>query len=119
VKATPMSGYAATLLTVLAATCAHNAVAQDRPPAASHGAGESGVGTGSTGAGDDSSQLQEIVVTATRREESLEKVPISVSALTQSDLTEGNIKSIADVAQVTPARHGAIGLVPINPIWIS
>ena len=46
--------------------------------------------------------LEDIVVTATRREESVEKVPISVSALSQQDLTQGNIKGIADIAAITP-----------------
>ena len=49
-----------------------------------------------------SDQLQEVVVTATRRAESIEKVPISIKALSQSDLTEGGIKNLADIAAVTP-----------------
>ncbi len=51
---------------------------------------------------DDKIALQEITVTATRREESLEKVPVSISALSQSDLNEGGIKSIDDIASITP-----------------
>jgi iron complex outermembrane recepter protein len=47
-------------------------------------------------------QLEEVVVTATRREESVEKVPISIVALSQADLAEGAIKSIEDIASVTP-----------------
>jgi iron complex outermembrane recepter protein len=49
-----------------------------------------------------SSQLEEITVTATRRAESVEKVPISINALSQGDLTAGGIKSVADIAAVTP-----------------
>jgi outer membrane receptor protein involved in Fe transport len=52
-------------------------------------------------------KLEEIVVTATRREESVEKVPISISALSQQDLAEGNIKSIADIAAITPGLQFA------------
>src|SRR5215472_14191583 len=37
--------------------------------------------------------LQEVVVTATRREQSLSKVPISVTALTQESLDERGIKA--------------------------
>jgi len=48
------------------------------------------------------SALEEITVTATRREESTEKIPISIVALSQADLTQGGIKSIADLAAVTP-----------------
>ncbi|MFZ1099812.1 MAG: hypothetical protein WAN26_10475, partial [Steroidobacteraceae bacterium] len=47
-------------------------------------------------------QLQQIVVTATRRQEDVQKVPISVSTLTQADLVAANIKNINDVAANTP-----------------
>jgi len=46
--------------------------------------------------------LQEIVVTATRHEESLSKVPISVTALTQEALDIRGIKDFQDVAKFTP-----------------
>ncbi len=46
--------------------------------------------------------LQEIVVTATRRDESLSKVPISVTAFTQESLDERGIKDFNDVARFTP-----------------
>ncbi|HTV97537.1 MAG TPA: TonB-dependent receptor [Steroidobacteraceae bacterium] len=46
--------------------------------------------------------LQEIVVTATRHEESLSKVPLSVTALTQDAMDVRGIKDILDVARFTP-----------------
>ena len=46
--------------------------------------------------------LQEIVVTATRHEESLSKVPISVTALTQEALDVRGVKDFQDVARFTP-----------------
>jgi len=46
--------------------------------------------------------LQEIVVTATRHEESLSKVPISVTALTQDAMDVRGIKDFQDVARFTP-----------------
>jgi len=46
--------------------------------------------------------LQEIVVTATRHAESLSKVPISVTALTQEALDLRGIKDFTDVAKFTP-----------------
>ncbi len=49
-----------------------------------------------------SGPLQEIVVTATRHEESLSKVPISVTALTQEAMDVRGIKDILDVARFTP-----------------
>jgi iron complex outermembrane recepter protein len=46
--------------------------------------------------------IAEVVVTAERREESLSKVPISVTAMTQADIDNKGIKDIADVARFTP-----------------
>jgi iron complex outermembrane recepter protein len=46
--------------------------------------------------------LQEIVVTATRHEEGLSKVPISVTALTQDAMDIRGIKDFQDVARFTP-----------------
>ncbi|GAC1304650.1 MAG: TonB-dependent receptor [Steroidobacteraceae bacterium] len=46
--------------------------------------------------------LQEIVVTATRHEEALSKVPLSVTVLTQDAMDVRGIKDIADVARFTP-----------------
>jgi len=48
------------------------------------------------------SGLQEVVVTATRHEESLSKVPISVTALTQESMDQLGIKDFQDVARFTP-----------------
>ena len=46
--------------------------------------------------------LEEIVVTASRREENLSKVPISISAFTQEAIDEKGIKDFSDVARFTP-----------------
>jgi iron complex outermembrane receptor protein len=61
-------------------------------------------------------ELQEVVVTSTRREENLSKVPISVTALTQEEMDTKGIKDITDVARFTPginvdnAGTGAIAI---------
>jgi iron complex outermembrane recepter protein len=47
-------------------------------------------------------QLNEVVVTATRHEESLSKVPISVSAYTQESMDSLGIKDFTDIARYTP-----------------
>jgi len=47
-------------------------------------------------------QMQEVTVTANRREESLSKVPISVSAYTQDTMDIKGIKDIDDIARYTP-----------------
>src|ERR1700680_3935770 len=46
--------------------------------------------------------LQEVIVTATRREESLSRVPISVTALTQEGLDDRGVKDFSEVARFTP-----------------
>src|SRR6202051_2051310 len=48
------------------------------------------------------SDLAEITVTATRHEESLSKVPISISAFTQESLDQKGIKDFTDIARFTP-----------------
>jgi iron complex outermembrane receptor protein len=51
---------------------------------------------------DDGTRLEEVTVTATRRQESVEKVPISINAIGQDELNAGSIKDIGDIASVTP-----------------
>ena len=46
--------------------------------------------------------LEEIVVTATRRAESIDRIPLSISAFSQESMDEQGIKSIDDVARFTP-----------------
>jgi outer membrane receptor protein involved in Fe transport len=76
------------------------------------------VGTASAAALDDNpsdvrsdqsdSQIQEITVTATRREESIERVPISVAALTGADMERAGIKDLGDIAATTPGLQFTI-----------
>jgi iron complex outermembrane recepter protein len=47
-------------------------------------------------------KIQEIVITATRHEESLSKVPVSVSAFTQETMDDKGIKDFTDIARFTP-----------------
>jgi hypothetical protein len=61
------------------------------------GRAQSAPGTAAEGAG-----LEEIVVTATRRSENLNKVPISVTALSQDDMDQRGIKDFQDIARFTP-----------------
>jgi outer membrane receptor protein involved in Fe transport len=77
------------LSSVLASACvavlsAANAMAADSGPTAS---------------------LDEIVVTATRHEEALSKVPVSLTAMTSEGLDLRGIKDIEDVARFTPGIH--------------
>src|ERR1700716_1199695 len=47
--------------------------------------------------------MEEIVVTARRREEKLQSVPISITAFTAADLTEKNITSAQDLTVFVPS----------------
>lgn len=77
---------AAVLLSILLASgfVAKQAVAQAAPPQAATGG------------------IEEVVVTATRREEKLTKVPVSISAFTTEDMQRLDAKSIADLVGYTP-----------------
>jgi iron complex outermembrane receptor protein len=50
----------------------------------------------------DSLVLEEITVTAQRREQSLQDVPVSVTAITGDEIGEGGITGVMDVAMETP-----------------
>ena len=58
--------------------------------------------TPSPASGSAAPDLEEIVVTATRRQESIDKVPVSITAFTQEKMDEQGVKSIEDVAKFTP-----------------
>ncbi|MGO9935177.1 MAG: TonB-dependent receptor [Steroidobacteraceae bacterium] len=53
-------------------------------------------------------RLEEIIVTATRREQNVQNVPISIQAFGQDELNAGFIKSIDDIAALTPGLQFAI-----------
>ena len=68
-------------------------------------------------ASDDSGRLKEVVVTATRRAESINKVPMSITALTSDQMEEKGIKSIDDIARDVPGIaffRGAYGSATIS-----
>src|SRR6202034_138868 len=46
--------------------------------------------------------LQEIVVTARRRDEDLERVPVAIAAIGHEDLTQRTIQSQADLQSAVP-----------------
>ncbi len=81
-------------------------------------AGTAGAQQAATAAGEG---LQEVTVTATRHEEALSKVPISVTALTQETMDNLGIKDFQDVARFTPgvtidnAGTNAISIRGISP----
>ena len=58
--------------------------------------------TPDTGATPAAGALEEIVVTATRREESISKVPISITAMSQDMLDQKGIRDITELVRFTP-----------------
>jgi len=65
-------------------------------------AGAVAAGGNAEPAGAVSGGLEEIVVTATRREENISKVPISVTAFSQDMIDQRGIKDFQDVVRFTP-----------------
>ena len=71
-----------------------------------------------------SATLEEVVVTAQRREQSIQDVPISVTALSQEQLDAQGVRSVDEVARLTPgitfqradARNGAMSTISIRGI---
>ncbi len=61
--------------------------------------GTAGLSVGSPGA---YAQLDEIVITARKREESLKDVPVAVTAFTRTQLEANGVNSLEDIGQLTP-----------------
>jgi iron complex outermembrane receptor protein len=56
--------------------------------------------------------LEEVIVTATKRAESLQNIPVTVNAITASTLQEAGVVDLADVAQLVPALTTTTNLSP-------
>src|SRR3546814_12119814 len=78
--------------TALAQTASSQAVQDSDAPASSDAQTRSGAGTGAN----------DIIVTATRRNERLQDVPLSITAFSQADLTAKGIVGYEGLAQNTP-----------------
>ncbi|CAN5839068.1 TonB-dependent receptor [soil metagenome] len=83
-----MTTWRKALLVGVAAVWAVPAIAQEEPPAEADGAGRA--------------QVQDIVVTAQRREQSLQAVPISVTAFNATSIAALGAESIGDLDSFTP-----------------
>ncbi|MBY8824940.1 TonB-dependent receptor [Sphingomonas colocasiae] len=55
-----------------------------------------------TAGGEEASQLEEIVVTAQKRSENMQQVPIAITAFSAEKLQERQVFSVGDIAQYTP-----------------
>ncbi len=56
---------------------------------------------------DNSGQVADIVVTATKRETSLQKTPIAISVFSQAQLDKQQVKDVTDLAKFVPSLHFA------------
>jgi iron complex outermembrane receptor protein len=63
---------------------------------------------------DESPQLAEIVVTAEKRSENLQSVPISVDVVSSDMLTKANVSSFTDLAKFTPSMTMTASDQPAN-----
>ena len=60
---------------------------------------------GTPAAASDTAGVDDIVVTATRREERLQDVPIAITAFDQATLTKGDVRDITRLEQFTPGLN--------------
>ena len=65
-------------------------------------------------AGQATSGLDEIIVTAQKREQNMQDVPVAVTALTGETLTNRNVASVADLPRLAPSLTLTQGNVPTN-----
>lgn len=77
--------------------------------------------TAAATAADDDSMVADIVVTAQRREESLQKVPLSIVAISGDQLRNADIRDVTRLEQVVPglriARSGAAARPAIRGVY--
>lgn len=82
-----------TVVAIPAVAFAHSQATTETPPAAPVAANPSG--------------LEDIIVTAQRRNENLQAVPLTVKALTATNLAEKNITTALDIGKLVPAVNVA------------
>ncbi|QBE61821.1 TonB-dependent receptor [Pseudoduganella lutea] len=62
----------------------------------------------------DPNRLQSVVVTANKRVEKLESVPMAISVLSEEELQRNNVREIEDVVALTPSLTQASGTTAAN-----
>jgi iron complex outermembrane receptor protein len=68
---------------------------------------------------DDDGKLDEIIVTARKTNESLQRVPIAVTVLTPEALSQANIKDTADIHLLTPGLFAEPGQLDSSSIYFN
>ncbi len=95
----PLSGLFDRRLLFFSLALGAGMMAAGRAPATeANGADSANAANAAAGSG----ALEEIVVTATRREESISKVPISITAMSQDMLDQKGIRDITELVRFTP-----------------
>src|SRR5262245_8574400 len=96
-----IAGRKQTLAAIIAALCAGNAMSVRAQDAAA------------AEAADQTSGLEEIVVTAQKREQSLQDVPMAVSARSDQALLDAGVQSITDVTRQVPVLEVQSSVSPV------
>lgn len=65
-----------------------------------------------------SQSLQEVVVTAQRREENLQDIPVAVTALSPQEIENAQIRSVSDLSGIAPNVNVTAGSASATPIII-
>lgn len=89
------SGSFVWVVSAIASLSCGRVLAQAGPPAAPAQTGESSANTAGV-------ELQEVVVTAEKRETSLQKTPVAVTAVTQAALQENGVDEFTSIQKVAP-----------------
>lgn len=100
-----MSGSLYRMALLVAGTAPSPAPAQQAPP----------VAPAADVAPSSERQLQDIVVTAQRREEKIQNVPIAITAISASQLSAAGIASVQDLAVLTPSLESSNQLGNFQP----
>ena len=53
----------------------------------------------------ESAALEEVIVTARKREENLQEIPIAITAVSAADILEGNVTGLEDIAALAPGFY--------------
>ena len=69
---------------------------------------------GSTVVGAQEGMLEEVIVTATKSAESLQDIPVTVTAFSSEAIQEAGIHNAGDLAILTPALNISVNTSPFN-----
>lgn len=98
-----MKFYVAVSIAALAAgTCQAQSTGSGATPASDPAASAAVPGGSTTPTDASPSQVEDIIVTAQRRRENLQNVPVAVTAVSAARLAASNITSVADIGKLTP-----------------